>query len=78
MPSLNLLVVGTEKDMELIEDLLEGAKKYVGPIKPFTAMKAVDAVSKLHVSCGFVMQACPSCLPWGLLLPVPATACTRV
>ncbi|GLC75881.1 hypothetical protein PLESTF_001699900 [Pleodorina starrii] len=43
MPSLNLLVVGDEKSLPDFEDALESCKRYVGPIKLFTAHKAVDA-----------------------------------
>lgn len=50
MPALCLLVVGTDKELPEFEELLEGAKKYVGPMRTFTALKAVDAVGKLSVS----------------------------
>ena len=49
MPSLNLLVVGDEKQLGDFEEALEGCKRYVGPIKLFSAHKAVDAVGRLQV-----------------------------
>lgn len=50
MPSLNLLVVGDEKELPDFEEALEGCKRYVGPIKLFSAHKAVDAVGRLTAS----------------------------
>ncbi|GLI63296.1 hypothetical protein VaNZ11_006203 [Volvox africanus] len=57
MPSLNLLVVGEEKSVPDFEDALESCKRYVGPIKLFTAHKAVDAVSRLQK----LVQTCGQC-----------------
>lgn len=50
MAPLNLLVVGNDKELPDFEELLEGAKKYVGPMRLFSATKAVESVTKLHVS----------------------------
>jgi hypothetical protein len=50
MPSLNLLIVGEEKALPDFEEALETCKRYVGPIKLFTAHKAVDAVGRLQAS----------------------------
>lgn len=50
MPSLNLLVVGQEKELNDFEEALEGCKRYVGPLKLFSAHKAVDAVGRLQVT----------------------------
>eukprot|EP00198_Chlamydomonas_reinhardtii_P011424 XP_001700761.1 predicted protein [Chlamydomonas reinhardtii] len=57
MPSLNLLVVGDEKQLGDFEEALEGCKRYVGPIKLFSAHKAVDAVGRLQK----LVQTCGQC-----------------
>ncbi|GIL78234.1 hypothetical protein Vretimale_7609 [Volvox reticuliferus] len=57
MPSLNLLVVGEEKSLPDFEDALESCKRYVGPIKLFSAHKAVDGVSRLQK----LVQTCGQC-----------------
>ncbi|KXZ46137.1 hypothetical protein GPECTOR_46g206 [Gonium pectorale] len=57
MPSLNLLVIGEEKALPDFEDALESCKRYIGPIKLFTAHKAVDGVSRLQK----LVQTCGQC-----------------
>ncbi len=57
MPSINLLVVGEDKELAEFEEALEGCKRYVGPIKLFSAHKAVDAVGRLQK----LIQTCGQC-----------------
>ncbi|KAG2496069.1 hypothetical protein HYH03_005988 [Edaphochlamys debaryana] len=57
MPSLNLLVVGEEKLLSDFEESLESCRRYVGPIKVFSAHKAVDAVGRLQK----LVQTCGVC-----------------
>ncbi len=66
MPSLNLLVVGQEKELNDFEEALEGCKRYVGPLKLFSAHKAVDAVGRLQVNIALQtpmtrLRALPDC-----------------
>lgn len=55
MPPLTLLVVGGEKELPSFEETLEACKKRVGPMKVFSAHKAVDAVGRLQVGTNLIV-----------------------